>query len=332
MRHFTISLAATVLLGAPCFGQAGLDATNVSVSPVPPHWYQTVNSGVTLRHLSPVEYFRGLLGMTPQERQRVLADKSPAARMAILSKAMEYEALPREIREERLHQTELHWHLLNLIQMDPSARAAELQQISPVDQPMVLGPLAQWDELPAADRKALLDKQDFIRTYLEWAARSPAGQQEMLDQLPAPRRARWTQEWQRWQALTEDQRQGMCDQFRQFFMLTAPQQRRTISVLSDAEREDMAEALRAYDQLPPAERQVCINSFRKFATMTAAERNQFLSNAQRWEAMTAYERQVWRELVEKLPPMPPMPPGFPGYPTKAPPPAPTVTALAAPSR
>ncbi len=317
MRAPAIPFAAAVLISGTCFGQSELSLTNLPGPPSPPHWYQSVGAGVTLPHLSPVEYFRGLLGMSPAERQRVLAGKSAAETNTILRYVQEYEAMPAEVREARLHETELHWHLLNLMRLEGPARAAELKQVSPPDQPMILGPLANWDALPAAKRNELLEKEDFIRTYLEWAARSPAGRQEWLEQLPAGRRARWAVEWQRWQGLPEEQRAGLCEQFRRFFTLTGQEQRQAINAMSDAERRDMEQALRAFDRLPPAERQGCINSFRKFASLTTEERNQFLRNAQRWEAMTAHERQRWRELVEHLPAMPPMPPGFPPYPPQA---------------
>ncbi len=304
-----------------------------SSGPPPPHWYQTVGAGVTLTNLTPVEYFRGLLGMTPEERQRVLAGKSPGETRALLDKVREYQALPVSVREERLRQTELHWHLLNLMRLDKTNRAAELKQVWPLDQPMILGALDHWDALAAATRKTLLAKEEFIRLYLEWAARSPAGQKELLASLPTERRARWTREWERWQAMPEDQRAGLCGQFRRFFELPGREQRQTIDALSDAERRDMEEALRNFNELPPADRQLCIISFGKFATLTPEERNQFLTNARRWDAMTAGERQRWRELVGHLPPMPPEPPDLPPMPPGAetPGPARTVTALAKPA-
>lgn len=319
MGQPAISFAAAVLLSAAsCFGEGELEMmTHLPSPPSAPHWYQTVGPGMKLPHLSPVEYFRGLLGMTPEERIVVLSDKSPAEAAAILDKVREYEALPRAVREERLRQTELHWRLLNLMRQEKAERAGELRQVSPVDQPMILESLARWDELPAATRKVLLEKEDFIRTYLEWAVRSPAGQKDLLDKLPAERRARWQSEWQRWQGVPEEQRAALCGQFRQFFTLTEREQQQTIVGLSDAERRQMEETLRAFDRLPPAERQACINGFGKFATLTAEERNQFLRNAQRWEAMSAHERQTWRELIGQLPPLPPLPPGFPALPSSA---------------
>ena len=48
--------------------------------PRPRRAIKTSRRCVQLRHLSPVEYFRGLLGMSPGERERALANKSPADR------------------------------------------------------------------------------------------------------------------------------------------------------------------------------------------------------------------------------------------------------------
>ena len=176
MDQPTIIFAAAFFVSAACYGQNELEMmTNYSGPPTPPHWYQTVGPGMELPHLSPVEYFRGLLGMTPEEREVVLAGKPPAETKAILGFVREYEALPRAVREARLHQTELHWHVLNLMRLEKSARAAELRLVSPVDQPMILDTLEQWDDLPAATRKVLLEKEDFLRTYLKWAVRSPTG-------------------------------------------------------------------------------------------------------------------------------------------------------------
>jgi hypothetical protein len=329
MGRLTIPFLASVLLQTACRGQSELEVmTNYPGPPSPTPWFQIVGPGLHLPHLSPVEYFRGLMGMSPAEREQVLADKSPAEKKAVLDKVQEYEALPRTVREARLHQTELHWHLLNLLREDKEERAAELLEVSPLDQPMILGSLAQWDELPASTRKVLLEKEDFIRTYLEWAARSPAGQKDLLAKLPPVRKARWQAQWQRWQALPEEQRAALCSQFRHFFNSTVREQQQTMHDLSDAERRDMEEALRAFDRLPPDERQACINGFGKFASLTTEERNQFLRNAQQWEAMSAHERQVWRELVGQLPPLPPMPPDFPPFPPSAAAPAPAATTLA----
>src|SRR5271170_4463864 len=148
MRPASIPFAGLLLL-AQALAALGQPAPGDSSGPPPPpHWYQHVTNGVTLHHLTPVAYFRGLLGMTPAERDRVLADKSEEQRQQVLAKVREYEALPPEVREARLLQTELHWRLLVLLPLDPAERKERLLEISPMYQPMLLSQLARWDELP----------------------------------------------------------------------------------------------------------------------------------------------------------------------------------------
>jgi hypothetical protein len=261
--------------------------------------------------LTPVAYFRGLLGMTPAERQRVLADKSEEKRKQVLAKVHEYEALPPEVREARLLQTELHWRLLVLLRLNAAERKARLREISPIYQPMILSQLAQWDELPGDMRQALLEKESFLRTYVQWQGHSPAAQQDILGKLPGEQRARWTEELNRWQGMAESRREEMSRAFRHFFYLTEEEQKETIQALSETERRQMEQALQSFADLPSAQQRQCVDSFSKFAAMSTAERNQFLQNAAKWESMTAQERQLWRTLVNKLPPMPPNPPPMP---------------------
>jgi hypothetical protein len=319
MRKTAIQLASIIVLGAALAASGQPARTNNPGPPTPPHWYQTVANGVTLHYLTPVAYFRGLLGMSPAERQRVLADKSAREQEQVLAKVREYEALPREVREERLRQTELHWYLLVLLRLDPAARKERLKEISPLYQPMILKPLAQWDQLPADMRQALLEKESFLRTYVEWQGHSPAAQEDLFARLPPEQRAHWAQELNRWQGLPESRREELCGAFRRFFCLTDGERKETVQVLSDAERRQMEQALQSYASLPAAQKRECVESFSKFAAMSPEERNQFLQNAAKWETMDAYERQVWRTLVDRLPPMPPgfyklkgppMPPGW----------------------
>jgi hypothetical protein len=295
---------------------------------------QNVVAGVPWRHLPPVEYFRGLLGMSAGERERELANKSPADRAILLAKLQEYEALPRAIREARLCQTELHWELSGLMKLAPDHRANRLKEVSPLYRPMVESLLQEWDQVPADQQKTLLEKQSFIGLYLRMQGSPAAVQQEILDKLPPERRAHWAEEMNRWQALPEERRAELCGQFQRFCSLSGPEQKETVNALSDDERQEMEKALQAFDRLPPAQRTLCINSFRKFATMAPGERIQFLKNAARWDAMTSHERQLWRDLVHILPPappgfpsgLPPMPPGFSMHMPPMPPMPPSVTA------
>jgi hypothetical protein len=327
MRTAALQLAFILCLG---FGlsASGQDAPVLPPGPPPPptpHWYQSVAHGVTVTNLTPVAYFRGLLGMTPAERQHMLADKSPSERQQVLAKVLEYEALPRDVREERLRQTELHWYLLVLLRLDPAERQERLKDISPLYQPMILPQLAQWDRLPADVRKALLENEGFLRTYLHWQDHSTSAQEEMLAKLPADQREKWERELNRWQGLPDGRREELCAAFRRFFYATEEERKQTVQALSETERLQMEQALGSYANLPPALQRECVESFNKFAQMSAEERSQFLHNAAKWETMTDRERQLWRSLVNRLPPVPPgfyrtkMPPMPPGW--VSPPPA-----------
>ena len=153
---------------------AAMPAAETNLPPSPPGpRYQNVTADVQWRHLSPVEYFRGLLGMSPGERERALARKSPADRTVLLAKLREYEALPRGIREARLCQTELHWELSGLMKLAPRDRTNRLAEVSPLYLPMIEELLRQWDKVPAGLQKALLEKQSFISVYLRMQGARP---------------------------------------------------------------------------------------------------------------------------------------------------------------
>jgi hypothetical protein len=288
-----------------------LAVTLPAIETSPPPSPAASSGAQRLSRLSPVEFFRGLLGMSAEERKRALAGRSAADQEVILAKLQEYESMPKAIREARLCQTELHWELSDLMKLPPAARSNRLKEVSALYRPMVDVLLKQWDEVPAKTQKALLERQSFIGLYLRMQGGTAAAQQKIIDSLPPARRAHWAEEMSRWQALPGQQRADLCSQFERFCSLSGPEQKNTVDALSEAERREMENVLQTFNRLPAAQRNQCINSFQKFATMGADERALFLKNAARWDAMTSRERQLWRELVRTLPPLPPMPPDFP---------------------
>jgi hypothetical protein len=308
--HIRGAVFVNVFVAAASQVHAQLVVTNA-----PPMNYQQVGPGVTLRQLSPVVYFRGILGMTPAERDRALAGKSAGYKKAVLEKVQEYQALPPDIREVRLHQTQLRWDLITLMKSPPAARPPVLKDIPAADRALLESRLREWDltPKPAQDaflNNAVLTNASFLDSYLRWLSASAAEQKDMLDKWPDARRREWTNQIARWQALPEDRRQQLSDQFRQFFDLDPAQQQTTLTTFSDEERKDMETALRNFARLPAAQRKACVDSFQKFANLAPEERDQFLGNAARWEAMNAGERNLWRTLVQTFPIMPPMPSGF----------------------
>ncbi len=295
-------------------------ADEAQAPPAPPGYkYQQVTPKVRLHQISPVEYFRTLLGMTPAQRQSVLANKSAGEREAILAKVHEYETMSADIREARLRQTELLWDIATMMRLPTDARAPRLKDLSQEDRAVVEDHLRRWDRLPAHVQKAFLEKESFISYYLRLQGSSAEEQKNIIDRLPPANREAWARELQRWQALPESEREELCDRFRQLFEVNDLQKREVINGFTDDERRQMESALDTYSQLTPDQRRQCVDSFAKFAVMTPPQRNEFLKNAERWQAMTAHERQVWRELVQKLPLLPPAPPGLDGQAPPLPP-------------
>ena len=108
----------------------------------PPIQYKTVAPGVTLHQTSPVLYFRGILGMTPAERERALASKPADSKKVLLTKVEEYLALPADIREARLRQTQLRWEFTTLNNLASASRPAFIKETALEDRSL-------WRTTPA---------------------------------------------------------------------------------------------------------------------------------------------------------------------------------------
>ncbi len=251
----------------------------------PPIQYKTVAPGVTLRQTSPILYFRGVLGMTPAERERALASKPADSKKILLAKVEEYLALPADIREARLRQTQLRWELTALNNLAPADR-------------------------PAFIKEAALEDRSLLEDYARWMTNAPAGKKEMLDKLSTERHAALTKALAQWDAVPEPERLQRSAEFGQFFQENQARQQKTLNAFTDAERHTIEMALKQFAVLPEVQRKNCIQSFEKFASMDAARRDDFLKNAALWETMTPKDRGLWRALVQRYPSLPPPPPGF----------------------
>jgi hypothetical protein len=297
--HLRGFVFATLMVVAPIAVQAQPSATNLNPNLIPPPLpppleYKSVAPGVTLHQTSPVLYFRGILGMTPPELERALANKPAEARKILLAKVAEYTNLPADIREARLRQTELRWELTTLLKLPASDRPAFIKEFALEDR-LLLEDYARFQALSAPEQKAFLEK------------------------LPPDRHQALAQALAQWDSVPEPERQQRSAQFVQICEMDQPQQQKALTPFTDAERRTMETALKTFAGLPAVQRRICIQSFQKFATMDAAERDEFLKNAARWEALTPGERNLWRGLVQKFP-TPPMPPGYrtPPYPPMPP--------------
>jgi hypothetical protein len=256
---------------------------------------------------SPIAFFRELLDMSPAERTNALASRPPEIRDRILQKLTEYQIYPGEYREMRLRETELRWYLRPLMDEPKTNRAAKLALIPEDERKIVEERLQLWDILPPGMQEQWRDN-DLVANYFAQAGSTTSNVwAAILKTIPADRRQELQQGLDRWQNMSEPQRQNALASFNRFFQLTPDERQDMLSGISAEEREQMKQALAAYGKLTPDQRAQCIDSFEKFATMSVAERQQFLKNADRWQAMTPEERQKWRELVNVAPIMPPAP-------------------------
>jgi hypothetical protein len=293
---------------------AMLSAGYVLFSPL--HAQETANpAGVTLPR-SPVESFRELLALTPNERKKAVAERPPETQKLILAKVREYLSLKPDEREMRLRATELRWYLLPLMNIPPTNRAAQLALIPPEQRKLIEDRLAQWDRVAPATQRELLENELTARYFTQFEMSTPQQRTNLLAEISPRRRAQLEAGMARWGALSEEQRRKTCERFDQFFELTPREKEKALNTLSEAERQQMEKTLRTFENLPKAERELCVRSFEKFASLSLEERQQFLKNAERWRLMSADERQAWRDLVTMVPgwpalAAPPMPPGFP---------------------
>jgi hypothetical protein len=230
---------------------------------------------------SPVNYFRQLLLMSPGERIKSLANRSPEARARIMAKVQQYLALDPDERELRLAATELHWYLAPLLQQPPANRAARLALVPPELQTLVKVRLTQWDLLPPGLQKEFLANDKTLNYVAHVATPSPP--------LPDPKKQR------------------IAEQISQFFTLKPGEKQKILSSLSEAERAQMEKTLTTFDGLPAQQRALCMRNYAKFAGMSGGERAEFLKSAESWSKMSPQERQAWRDLVAHVPLWPPMP-------------------------
>ena len=294
--HWWLALFVAALMAVcPLSAQ---DSTGVPVSVKPPSVPANIMPP-SPQALSPVNYFRQLLAMTPQERANYLTNRPPEIRDRILAKIREYLALDPNERELRLNATELRWYLLPLLRGSQTNRDARLAQMPDNFRELVQSRLAVWDALPPQFRQEFLDNEQtlhYISHVDSTNSPSPGGRfvPSDADQV-------------RWNALTENDRRRITNEFNQFFELTPDEKQKTLNTLSDAERAQMEKTLQSFDKLPPAQHAQCIRAFKKFAGMSPAERAEFLNNAERWSQLPPKERQAWRDLVAQVPIWPPLP-------------------------
>ncbi len=260
-------------------------------------------NAVPSHRTAPVDFFRALLVMAPEEREQQLAIYPPPIQERLLAKIHEYQTLDPNERDSRLRATELRWYLLPLLQGSPADRAEQLAAVPDDLRDLVKARLEQWDILPPPLQQEFLENERTLRYFTHVDSTNgppaPGGGWE-----PAPPDS----DLAHWNALSEEQRQRITDQFNQFFELTPVEKQQTLGTLSPREQRQMEKTLETFAQLPPSQRRECIRAFTKFAGMSPSDRAEFLKNAERWSQMSPQERRTWRDLVANVPQWPPMPP------------------------
>lgn len=292
-QRWMLGCLAAQLLAGPLMAQ---DATKT----VPPA--KAVVTSAVSSSSSPVDFFRKLLAMAPEERAAFLTNRPPEIRRRILAKVDEYEALDPDQRELRLRATELRWYLMPLLRDSPTNRAARLAQVPADVRPLVEDRLQTWAILPPTLQQEFLDNARILDYFarLEITRRPPSP----ADIAPSEA------ERAHWDSLPEAEQHQVAAGFKQFFELSEAEKKQALNTLSDVERQQMQSTLQAFGKLPANQRAECVNAFAKFAKMSAPEQAEFLRNARRWSAMTPTERQAWRDLVVNVPQWPPLPIGF----------------------
>ena len=259
---------------------------------------------------SPVDVFRELLQMTPEEQAEYLVDRPPKIRKGIMAKVREYESLNPVQRELRLRVTDLRWYLWPLLKTPATNREPWLIRIPPDERKLVEDRLQHWDKLTPEVQKELLANDATLRYFSELAASTDQERSNIVKNLSTERRKKLEAGIQQIQQMPEPQRQKMITRFDQFFELSSSEKAKALGSLSEPERRQIEKTLSAFGNLSPNLRDRCIQSFEKFINMSLAERQQFLKNAERWKLMSPDERQDWCDLVASMAIQPPLPPGY----------------------
>lgn len=239
--------------------------------------------------VSPVSQFRQLLIMSPEDRARWLANRTPENRQRLLEKIREYRALGADECELRLQATELRWYLLQLLPVSTSNRPSLLASVPASILPLVTSRLEQWERLSPQSQCVLLTN-DQAFGLLASAGRA----------VPVSNRLR---------AVSEERTRAV-EFLDKLCTLTPAEKTRALKTLSETERREIEKTLAYFSAMSPEQRRECIRSYAKFTDMPSEEKKEFLRNAQRWEAMSPAERQTWRRLVNTMKNLPPLPAGF----------------------
>jgi len=248
---------------------------------------------------SPVELFRQLLAMKPEEREKFLADRPADKRTGLLEKIQEYEAMKPEERELSLGATELQSYLEQFVNTAPTNRAAQLAAVPEPYRKIISDRLNVWDILPPDLQKDVLAHEATKRYFL--GAGPDTITNDVWRILPPPLQ----DEVSRLSKVPPKERRQSFAAAEQFFGLSDEEKQKVLGTLSDTERQRVGETLQTLQHLPKEQLDRCLKSIGRLAGLNERDRREFMKNAGRWNEMPPEERAAWRNLDDSLPPLPP---------------------------
>ncbi len=254
---------------------------------------------------SPVKFLSDLLGATAEQRDDILAGRTPSRRAFWERKVREYEALPEVVRRARLRSAQLHWYLALLIGIPEESRTARIDSIPESDRVLVKRRMEQWDQLPADLRTDILANIKVMQYFARLVSSSPE-QRAALMKTSSEASNPMNDKMLSWQTLSPQRRQQMFDAYARFYELPPLKQDAAIAKIPVPARKQLKDRLDELLRMPLDKQKKCLIALNAFAQMTPDERTIFRGNAERWRAMDAKERQFWTLFVKQLPPLPPM--------------------------
>jgi hypothetical protein len=295
---FVFSMGA----GAALVAQTAAEM-DTGLPPVPPQPGQIVSPARS--PLEQLQFFRKLLSLSPEQRQDELANQPELHRNRLLAKLEEYDSLPEADCEQRLQTAEIYLYLRDLMASPAWLRDSKLAALPQEYRGLIGDRLQQWDQLPGALQKEVLENAWMMQFIVRFESSTADQRRVMLQSFPDQERELLEGRLMHWRSLPWERRQRMYDHFQTFFDMAPEEKKRTLSSLSEQDRQQMQTALRPFENLPRQQRQKSIDSLRRFTSMSGSERDEFLRNAERWQAMSPREREIWRSLVTQMPPPPP---------------------------
>jgi len=262
---------------------------------------------------SPLEAFRKLLVMSPEQRQAELSKRSARSAKLLQRKLAEYDAMEPGLRELRLQATELGYYLNPLLTRSKKEREISLKHMPQKFASLIRVRLEKWDQLPREMKDGIRKNRWMMHAVLRYGPKFAGS--ALAKRLPASTSRDAEEHIKAWQSLTPEKQEQLLQSFNTFFSLNSDEQERVIARLPEYQRAKVFATLGEIQRLPEASRRECMNALQRFIAMDAKQRMAFFHNAEEWKKLSEVEKKSWRTVVKdfaKPAPseFPPVPPGM----------------------